>query len=177
MNVGHVLACSYRQLTVWKVAEDMGLSLGLFVTIVIVNWACGVFPEIYSTTAERKDMRQNTRMCKNLLQQAEADENVTKLINKYGLWDTGLWVRRRNKATFFSVEVKSAPTPKRARQNRWSRKTMLACFLSCRSFMHLSSSLEIQQWIRNSTWPFLSVWERRKKLPSVWQEHSWFLDH
>lgn len=96
----------------------MGLSVGLFVTIVIVNWACGLFPEIYYTTAERKYMQQNTRICKNLLQQAEADENVTKLINEYGLRDMGLWIRRRNKATFFTVEVKSAPRPKRARQNR-----------------------------------------------------------
>ena len=60
----------------------MGISLGLFFTIMTVNWACGKSQEIYSTTAERQDNRRNTRICTNLLQQATRGEDVTKLINE-----------------------------------------------------------------------------------------------
>ena len=57
----------------------------MFFTIMAVNWACDISPEIYSTTAERQDNRWNTRICTTLLQQATRDENVKKLINEYGL--------------------------------------------------------------------------------------------
>jgi hypothetical protein len=53
INARHVLACSDRRLTERKVAENMGISLGLSITIVTVNWACVMyFREVNSTVAE-----------------------------------------------------------------------------------------------------------------------------
>ena len=62
-------------------------------------------------------------------------------------------------------------------QNRSNADTLFAVSFPHRRFMHLSLSLEVKQWFRNFTLPFLGVGANRKKVPDLWQECSWFLLH
>jgi hypothetical protein len=75
----------------------MGISLGMFFTIVTVNWACGRSPEIYSATAERQDNRRNTVFAQTYCNKRhETRTSRNELMNTgYEIWVCGYDIETR----------------------------------------------------------------------------------